>query len=445
MTIIFKGMEPARPSIIMVAGVGGGGSNAVNHMFDLGITDVTFIVCNTDRQALNRSQVPIKVMLGEGLGAGNRPERARAAALNHIGDITSVFEREGTRMVFITAGMGGGTGTGAAPVIAKAAKDMGILTVGIVTLPFKAEGPLRTRQAQEGIEQLRGVVDSLLIINNESIQEIYGKLPLTEAFGKADDILATAAKGIAEIITRDGIINVDFADVRTVMSDSGISLMGSGRAGGADRAQRAADLALNSPLLNHNNIVGARNVLLSITSGRDEVTLEEAYWIAEYIQERAGNRADMIWGAGSNLALEDEIEVTIIATGFDLEVADLLNPGTAPARGGVQRGVQWGTMAAAGNAVPPIPEDDKKVGPEPASNGQDKLPEREVVKVQERQFEDKVKEVLVSNRPEAYSDLDDILSTPAYLRRKVEFTKPAGPKPGTKKEESSDPQTGSLF
>lgn len=311
------------PSIIMVAGVGGGGSNAVNHMFELGIADVSFMVANTDRQALYGSPVPIKVHLGDnatqGLGAGNNPQRGREAAIESLDEIVDIFRREGTRMVFITAGMGGGTGTGAAPVIAKAARELGILTVAIVTLPFKTEGPKRMNHAQAGIEELREHVDSLLLINNENIQEIYGKLTLSEAFGKADDILATAAKGIAEVITRENTVNVDFADVQTVMKESGIALMGSGRASGEQRAIDVADAALSSPLLNHNDIRGAKNILINITSGEEEITLEETYLITEYIQERSGNNADIIWGAGLDPTLGRDIEVTIIATGFDVD------------------------------------------------------------------------------------------------------------------------------
>lgn len=306
------------PSIIMVTGVGGGGSNAVNHMYELEIADVSFMVCNTDPQALRNSPVPVKVRLGQnGLGAGNNPEKGRQAALESLDEIIDIYKREGTKMVFITAGMGGGTGTGAAPVIARAAKEMGILTVAIVTIPFKTEGPKRMRQAYQGIEELRGCVDSLLLINNENIQEIFGKLTLTEAFGKADDILATAARGIAEVITRENTVNVDFADVQTVMTDSGVALMGSGRASGEDRAMKVANMALESPLLNHNDIAGAKNILINITSGDEEITLEETYMITEYIQERAGNNADIIWGAGKDDSLGTDIEVTIIATGFD--------------------------------------------------------------------------------------------------------------------------------
>ncbi|MDL2230764.1 cell division protein FtsZ, partial [Alistipes sp. OttesenSCG-928-L06] len=322
MTDIIDFMLPqATPSIIMVAGVGGGGSNAVNHMFRLGITDVSFMVCNTDKQALDRSQIPIKVILGQslthGLGAGNQPEVGKAAAEESYEEIVEIFKRHSTRMVFVTAGMGGGTGTGAAPVIAKAAKDQGILTIAIVTLPFKTEGRKRFHQALEGIGEIRNYVDSLLVINNENILEMHGQLGLSEAFGRADDILATAAKGIAEIITGNNYINVDFADVQTVMSNSGIALMGSARAGGENRADDAVCGALASPLLNHQDISGAKNILLNITYGDKEVTMEETYRISEYVQDRTGFVSDLIWGAGKDESLGEDIKVTIIATGYD--------------------------------------------------------------------------------------------------------------------------------
>lgn len=318
-------IAPVSSTIIMVIGVGGGGSNAVNHMFRLGITDVSFMVCNTDRQALDRSPITNKVRLGEnlteGLGAGNKPERGRAAAQESIEEIKEMLRESNTRMVFITAGMGGGTGTGAAPVIAQAAKEMGILTVAIVTIPFKTEGRRRILQAIDGIEDIRHNVDSLLVVNNENIHEIYGELGLSEAFGKADDILATAAKSIAEIITSHHQINVDFADVQTVMRDSGIALMGSAEGSGANRALDVAQLAMSSPLLNHRDISGAQNVLLNITSGTNEVKLSETYEIIKYIQERAGNNnaTDLIWGAGIDESLEDRIRITVIATGFDVD------------------------------------------------------------------------------------------------------------------------------
>jgi len=318
----FVDMQPLTSSIIMVVGVGGGGSNAVNHMFKLGITDVSFMICNTDRQALERSPIPNKVQLGDGgLGAGNKPERGRQAALESLDRIKEALAENDTKMVFITAGMGGGTGTGAAPVIAKAAKEMGILTVAIVTIPFKTEGRKRIEQAIDGISEIGKCVDSLLVVNNENIHEIYGELTLSDAFGKADDILATAAKSIAEIITAHYQVNVDFEDVRTVMQDSGVALMGSARGSGENRALEIAEKAMSSPLLNHKDISGAQNVLLNITSGSQEVTLSETYQITQYIQERAANNnaTDLIWGAGQDETLGDDIRVTVIATGFGME------------------------------------------------------------------------------------------------------------------------------
>ncbi len=308
-----------RSSIIKVIGVGGGGSNAVNHMFRLGIKDVNFVVCNTDAQALAGSPVPVKIQLGasltEGRGAGNKPEIGKQAAIESLDEIKEILSGN-TRMAFITAGMGGGTGTGAAPVIAKTSKELGILTVGIVTIPFKNEGPRRISQALDGIAEIEKHVDSLLVINNEKIREIYGDLRVSEAFSKADDVLAIAAKGIAEIITVPGFINVDFADVQTVMSDSGVAIMGSATAEGENRAVRAVQDALTSPLLNDNDIKGARNVLLNISSGTDEVTMDEIGQILDYVQERSGVNADLIWGNGIDTSLGKKISVTVIATGF---------------------------------------------------------------------------------------------------------------------------------
>jgi cell division protein FtsZ len=308
-----------RSSIIKVIGVGGGGSNAVNYMYGLGIKDVNFVVCNTDAQALANSPVPVKVQLGisltEGRGAGNKPEKGRQSAIESLPEVTSVLE-DNTKMVFITAGMGGGTGTGAAPVIAKAAKDMDILTVGIVTIPFRFEGPSRINQAIDGIAEMEKYVDSLLIINNERLRDMYGDLKISNAFSKADNVLATAAKGIAEIITVHGYINVDFADVETVMKDSGVSVMGSGTGSGEFRAIDAIQAALESPLLNSNNISGARNILLNISSGVDEIRMDEVGQITDYVQDVVGHSASIIWGTGTNEALTDEVVVTIIATGF---------------------------------------------------------------------------------------------------------------------------------
>ncbi len=306
-------------SIIKVLGVGGGGSNAVNHMFKEGIKGVDFIITNTDAQALGKSPVPVKIQLGatltEGLGAGNNPERGREAAIESIEEIKAELG-DNTKMVFITAGMGGGTGTGAAPVIAKATKELGILTVGIVTLPFSYEGKKRLNQAAEGIQEMSKYVDSLLIVNNEKLREIYGDFEVSKAFGKADDVLATAAKGIAEIITIEGHVNVDFADVKTVMTDSGIALMGSGKAQGENRAELAAEEALNSKLLDNNDINGAKNILINITSGKKEATMDELGLINEYVQDAAGNHAELIWGSSVDGTLDDHIMVTVIATGF---------------------------------------------------------------------------------------------------------------------------------
>ncbi len=306
-------------SIIKVIGVGGGGSNAVNHMYKLGIKDVDFVVCNTDAQALQSSPVQIRIQLGssltEGRGAGNKPEVGKHAAIENIQDVINVLS-DGTKMVFVTAGMGGGTGTGAAPIIAKAAKELGILTVAIVTIPFRNEGKRRIAQAMEGIEALEHHVDSLLVINNEKIREIYGDLKISEAFSKADDVLAIAAKGIAEIITVHGYINVDFADVETVMADSGVAIMGSAMASGEGRALKAVEDALSSPLLNNNDISGARNILLNVTSGIHEITMDEIGQITDFIQSAAGENADLIWGNGNDPRLEENLNVTIIATGF---------------------------------------------------------------------------------------------------------------------------------
>ena len=308
-----------RPSIIKVIGVGGGGSNAVNHMFTQGIRDVDFVVCNTDVQALAKSPVQIKIQLGqtltEGLGAGNLPEHGKQAAIESIEEITKLLS-DNTKMVFITAGMGGGTGTGAAPIIAKTAKELGLLTVAIVTIPFRFEGPRRFNQAIEGLRELKEHVDSLLVINNEKLREIYGDLAISEAFAKADDVLTIGAKGIAEVITIPGHVNVDFADVRTVMENSGVAIMGSGIAEGENRAIDAIKIALASPLLNNNEIRGAKNVLLNITSGENEVTMDEMGQISEYVQEAAGMHADMIFGSCKDLTLGNSISVTIIATGF---------------------------------------------------------------------------------------------------------------------------------
>ncbi len=320
-----------KKNIIKVLGVGGGGGNAVGHMFEYGIKDVDFIVANTDNQVLEVSKIPSKIQLGEtvtqGLGAGNNPENGKEAATESIELIRSALvDNRVTKMLFITAGMGGGTGTGAAPVIAKLAKEeMGILTVAIVTIPFRFEGPKRVRQALKGLEELASCVDSMLVIDNEKINDIYGDLALDEAFLKADDILTMAAKGIAEIITVTGSINVDFADVNTVMKDSGIALMGTGKAEGEGRALKAVQLALDSPLLNNNDIKGAKKLLLNISSSdKAKASMKEVTAINDYVQSRAGNKADLIWGSSFDQALDKNICVTLIATGFNAK--EILNP-----------------------------------------------------------------------------------------------------------------------
>lgn len=307
-------------SIIKVIGVGGGGSNAVNYMARQGIKDVNFVVCNTDSQALDGSEVSVKIQLGksltEGRGAGNKPEIGRQAAIENLDEVIKVFSGN-TKMVFITAGMGGGTGTGGAPVIAKAAKEIGLLTVAIVTIPFRFEGTRRINQAIEGINEIEKYVDSLLVINNEKLREICGNMKFSEAFSYADNILATAARGIAEIITVPGYINVDFADVETVLSESGVALMGTGTAEGDDRAIKAVQQALTSPLLNDNDITGTDNILLNIQSGSNEITMDEIGEIADYVNSEVGSNPNIIWGTGNDESLGEKISITIIATGFE--------------------------------------------------------------------------------------------------------------------------------
>ena len=311
-----------RSSIIKVLGIGGGGNNAVNHMFEKGIRDVNFIVCNTDQQALANSPVPVKVQIGEslteGMGAGSQPEKGKKAALENINDVMRALTGN-TRMVFITTGMGGGTGTGAIPVIAKACKEEGLLTIAVVTIPFKSEGKVRIRYAIDGISELKDHVDSLLVINNEKLREIYGNLGVSSAFSKADDVLTTAVKGIAEIITVTGYINVDFADVETVMKNSGVAIMGMGTAAGENRAIRSIENALSSPLLNSNDITGAKSILINISSGigEHEITMDELGEITDYMYEAASEDALIIRGLSQDESLGENISVTVIATGFE--------------------------------------------------------------------------------------------------------------------------------
>ncbi len=307
-------------SIIKVIGVGGGGSNAVTHMFKQGIVGVDFAVCNTDAQAMDLSPIPTKIQLGphltEGRGAGSKPNIGKMACEESIEEIKRYLEND-CKMLFITAGMGGGTGTGAAPIIAKTAQEMDILTVGIVTLPFTFEGRRRKSQGEDGLSELKKHVDTIIVISNDKLRQIHGNLSITDAFSQADNILATAAKGIAEIITVPGYVNVDFEDVNTVMRDSGVAIMGTASAEGDDRAKRAVDEALHSPLLEDNDIRGAKHILLNITSGSKEVTMDEIFEITEFIQEEAGYGTDLIWGNCYDESLGNKISVTVIATGFE--------------------------------------------------------------------------------------------------------------------------------
>jgi len=315
--------------IIKLIGVGGGGSNAVTHMFRQGIVGVDFAICNTDGQAMEQSPVPTRIQLGpnltEGRGAGSKPNVGKLACEESIEEVRKYMENN-CKMMFITAGMGGGTGTGAAPIIAKAAQEMDILTVGIVTLPFSFEGKRRLRQAMDGLNELKNNVDTLIVISNDKLRQIHGNLSLSDAFAQADNVLTTAAKGIAEIITVPGYVNVDFEDVNTVMRESGVAIMGTATAEGDDRAKRAVDEALHSPLLEDNDIRGAQHILLNITSGTREVTMDEIFEITEFVQEEAGHGTDLIWGNCFDEDLGEAISVTVIATGFEKSRGSAFRP-----------------------------------------------------------------------------------------------------------------------
>jgi len=323
-TIAFD-MPKNQSNVIKVIGVGGGGSNAINHMFNQGIKGVDFVICNTDAQALENSAVPIKIQLGvsltEGLGAGANPAIGEQSAMESLEEIKNMLSTN-TKMIFITAGMGGGTGTGAAPIIAKMAKELDILTVGIVTIPFQFEGKMRGEQAQIGVEKLRQNCDSLVVINNNKLREVYGNLGFKAGFSKADEVLATAARGIAEVITHHYTQNIDLRDAKTVLANSGTAIMGSASASGANRAHEAINKALDSPLLNDNKIQGAKNVLLLIVSGHEEITIDEIGEISDHIQNEAGHSANIIMGIGEDESLEGAVAITVIATGFDAEQQD---------------------------------------------------------------------------------------------------------------------------
>ncbi len=445
-----------KSSIIKVIGVGGGGSNAVNHMSMNGIKDVDFIVCNTDAQALANSPVQVKIQLGssltEGRGAGNKPAIGREAAIENLDDVIDVLSKN-TRMVFITAGMGGGTGTGAAPVIAKAAKELGILTVAIVTIPFRNEGQRRVNQALEGIAEIEKYTDSLLVINNEKIREMYGDLKVSEAFSKADDVLAIAAKGIAEIITVHGYINVDFADVETVMSNSGVSIMGSARATGPERAMTAVTEALNSPLLNDNNIQGARNILINITSGNKEITMDEIGQVTDYIQDCAGDDADLIWGNGIDKSLGDAMSVTVIATGFGtnsipelyirkrhLDRVSLDNAEAEEDKANPQSNSEFEVKdipKTRKRATPNVitqreiefdltePYDKRIPADEMLARGNDKSMEVQKAAERVRNLKNTYEKLrdMNMNSQQAKSSIDDMENQPAYIRRKFDLDK----------------------
>ena len=391
-----------KSSIIMVVGVGGAGGNAVNHMWNLGIKDVGFMVCNTDAQALDNSPVEEKVQLGrEGLGAGNDPENGRKAAIESLDDIRRRLEAAGTRMLFVTAGMGGGTGTGASPVIAKLAHEMGILTVGIVTSPLAVEGKIRYEQAFRGIEELSRNVDSLLVSNNENIGEMYGRLSLKQAFGKADDILASAAKGIAEIITVESdMVNVDFADVSKVMRDSGRAHMSVATAEGEHRAAEVARASLESPLLDHTLISGAKNILLNIsTSDADSLALDEVMEILKYIQSHASvqapdgtvHDANIIWGTSVKPQLGRRIELVVVATGFD--------------------------SAAIERAAKPVvpPADVLAAQPREENTVLEPIKPRPVPTLRP------MTQVMLGERPTRYKNIEAQLAVPAYRTRKAEL------------------------
>ena len=419
-------------SIIMVVGVGGAGGNAVNHMWNLGIRGVTFMVCNTDQQALDKSPVEQKIRLGaEGLGAGNDPENGRRAAVESLPEIRQHLEEAGTRMLFITAGMGGGTGTGASPVIAKLAKEMGLLTVAIVTSPLAVEGKIRYEQAFRGIEELRQNVDSLLIINNENILEIYGRLSLKQAFGKADDILCSAAKGIAEIITvESALVNVDFADVSKVMRNSGRAHMAVATAEGDNRAETAAEASLRSPLLDHNLISGAKNILLNISvSNADSLMYEEVVRILEYIQAHASvqddngviHNANIIWGTSEKPQLGNAIELVVVATGFSGDASvDVMKQIIPPAR----------ITDPVKEPVAPVLEPIKPVAP----------PQRPP------------EQVMLGAKSTRYNNIELLLAKPAYQSRNSKFIvqMPGGRKEVLREEsensqQAADSQGGSLF
>jgi cell division protein FtsZ len=450
-----------RSSIIKVLGIGGGGNNAVNHMLQRGIKDVNFVICNTDQQALAGSPVPLKVQLGESLtegrGAGSKPDIGRQAAIENLDDVMSTLSGN-TKMVFLTTGLGGGTGTGAAPVIAKACRDAGYLTIAVVTIPFRSEGKVRISHAIKGIEELRGHVDSLLVINNEKLRDIHGDQTVSVAFEKADDVLATAVKGIAEIITVTGYINVDFADVETVMRDSGVAVMGMGRASGEERAKSAIEAALNSPLLDSNDITGAKSILINITSGtgESEITMDELGEITDYMYAVAADDALIIRGLSKDPALGDEISVIVIATAFESkDTVDLYKQPAAEkqtvmlntarpvsqARPSAEAGDENLTVKEKGSIVIDVGSDRVQgrlnFGGEPKETGTGSLIEND--KTDEGQEDgrkklDKIKEIQSIMHKEGLSgktmsdNIDSFEDVPAYVRRNIPLARLDGVK-----------------
>jgi cell division protein FtsZ len=449
MNSIIKGLalDEVTRSIIMVAGVGGAGGNALNHMVDLGINDVTFMACNTDAQALEDSRASIKIQLGSGLGAGNDPEQGSQAAKESIDDIINVLRTEGTKMLFITAGMGGGTGTGASPIIAKAAQELDILTVAIVTTPYSNEGPIRTEQARKGIEELKQHTDSLLVLSNDSIEQLYPDLPYDEGFWRADDVLATAVKGIAEIITGHGTVNVDFADVNTVMRGSGRAFMGSGKAEGENRAMDAVESSVTSLLLNHRDIKGAKNILLNISFGTKPVTQREAGSIRNYLQESTGWTANLIWGTSHKPSLGQELELVIVATGFPGGADDIISV-PPPVSINQGSGSSYTDNSSAGyefgNSGPrryvPAPD----IVRSPVENPAYTPPTTKGTPVTPPQ-----NATVQWKGTDRYTDIEHAINTPAWVRRKATLANPYEGRPASKtaleKDTPKEAETGSLF
>lgn len=414
-------------SIIKVMGVGGGGSNAVNNMHSRGIKDVSFVVCNTDAQALENSPIQQKLQIGidltSGLGAGANPEVGKNAALESKEDIKALLS-DNTKMVFITAGMGGGTGTGAAPVIAGIAKKLGILTVGIVTQPFSFEGKKKLQQAQEGIKQLRQHCDTVLVVLNDRLKAVLGNLSIGNAFAQADNVLTTAAKSIAEIITVPGYVNVDFEDVKTVMKDAGAAVMGSGQADGDQRALKAAEAALASPLLDYKDIHGAQKILLSIVSGQEaELQMDELTVITDYIQDQIGVDAEMIFGHGSDAQLKDSIRVTIIATGFEEEKATEVSPASRLSTQGPQTSL-FGSADLQATATEAVSTRPKRANRRTTASATHEAPLDTVVPKIYQKVQADFDEIEVRKVPMSEEKIKEWLEVPAYLRRDIALTPP---------------------